>query len=51
MNKFYMVVRYTMDGYTEIDSFWKELYNAESRMVYLNDGREPYEIEEIYTED
>ena len=40
-----------MDGYTEIDSFWKELYNAESRLEYLNDGREPYVIEEIYTED
>ncbi len=43
-----MVVRYTMDGYTEIDSFWKELYNAESRLEYLKDR---WEIEEIYTED
>jgi hypothetical protein len=48
MNKFYMVVRYTADGYPEIDSFWKELYNAESRMEYLKDW---WVIEEIYTED
>ncbi len=46
-----MVVRYTMDGYTEIDSFWNSYQNAEYRLEYLNDGREPYEIEEIYTED
>ncbi len=43
-----MVVRYTMDGYTKIDSFWKELYNAESRLEYLKDR---WEIEEIHTED
>jgi hypothetical protein len=49
MSKFYMVIRY--DPYTrksEIDSFWKELYNAESRLEYLKDG---WEIEEIHTED
>ncbi len=47
-----MVVRYDpYNSKAEIDSFWKELYNAESRLEYLNDGREPYEIEEIYTED
>lgn len=47
-----MVVYYNAAGESRIDTFWKELYNAESRLKFLEsqDFRE-YEIEIIYTED
>ena len=52
MNKFYMIVYYNAAGESCIDSFWKELYNAESRLKYLSThGSLPFEIEIIYTED
>lgn len=41
-----------MDGYSVINSFWKELSNAESRLEYLeSSSSQPYEIEVIHTED